>query len=113
VASLPRPPGFFDPDNPAERPAGPVPEEQQAAEGPEDGEKGEEQEQEEEQGGGKGSDKRSPMLSFTNTDMAFRDDVLVAGSYHGFNVYRLTAGGVPELMASIVCPGGQGDVSIV
>jgi len=56
---------------------------------------------------------RSPMLSFSNTDIAFRDDIMVAGSYHGFNVYQLDDGGVPNLMASVVCPGGQGDVSIV
>ena len=31
---------------------------------------------------------RSPMLSFSNTDMAFKDNVL-AGSYHGFNIYDL------------------------
>jgi hypothetical protein len=39
--------------------------------------------------------------------------VLVAGSYHGFNIYRLAQDGVPELLSSVVCPGGQGDVSIV
>ena len=41
---------------------------------------------------------RYPLLSFANTDMAFSGDVLVAGSYHGFNVYRLQDGGVPELI---------------
>ncbi len=56
---------------------------------------------------------RSPMLSFSNTDMAFRNDVMVAGSYHGFNIYQLDESGVPNLVASVVCPGGQGDVSIV
>ena len=34
-------------------------------------------------------DERFPLLSFCNTDIAFRDDVMVAGSYHGFNVYQL------------------------
>jgi hypothetical protein len=38
---------------------------------------------------------------------------MVAGSYHGFNVYKLGEDGVPELLSSVVCPGGQGDVSIV
>ena len=57
-------------------------------------------------------DPRSPMLSFSNTDIAFRDDVMVAGSYHGFNVYQLGDDGHPDLTASVVCPGGQGDVSI-
>lgn len=56
---------------------------------------------------------RSPLLDFANTDMAFFGDVLVAGSYHGFNLYKLGADGVPALMSSIVCPGGQGDVSVV
>ena len=45
--------------------------------------------------------------------MAFFDDVLVAGSYHGFNIYRLAGDGVPQLVSSVVCPGGQGDVSVV
>ena len=56
---------------------------------------------------------RAPLLSFSNTDMAFRDDIMVAGSYHGFNIYELGQDGVPSLTASVVCPGGQGDVSIV
>jgi hypothetical protein len=45
--------------------------------------------------------------------MAFSEDLLVAGSYHGFNMYKIQAGGVPMLISSVVCPGGQGDVSIV
>lgn len=56
---------------------------------------------------------RSPLLDFANTDMAFFGDVMVAGSYHGFNLYKLGADGVPALMSSVVCPGGQGDVSVV
>ncbi len=56
---------------------------------------------------------RSPLLSFSNTDMAFSKDILVAGNYHGFNIYRLGDNGVPSLLSSVVCPGGQGDVSIV
>jgi hypothetical protein len=58
-------------------------------------------------------DERSPLLSFANTDMAFAGDVLVAGNYHGFNIYRLADDGIPQLLSSVVCPGGQGDVSIV
>lgn len=58
-------------------------------------------------------DPRSPLLSFSNTDIAFRGNVMVAGSYHGFNIYQLGDDGIPELLASVVCPGGQGDVSIV
>jgi len=56
---------------------------------------------------------RYPMLSFSQSDMAFRDDLLVTGSYHGFNMYQIDEEGLPTLMTSVVCPGGQGDVSIV
>ena len=55
---------------------------------------------------------RAPLLSFSNTDIAFRDDIMVSGSYHGFNIYRLSDDGIPDLQSSVVCPGGQGDVSI-
>tara|TARA_Y100000389_G_scaffold49415_1_gene45120 strand:- start:4374 stop:6551 length:2178 start_codon:yes stop_codon:yes gene_type:complete len=55
----------------------------------------------------------SPILNFANTDMAFSKDLLVTGSYHGFNIYNILEDGIPELVSSIVCPGGQGDVSIV
>ncbi|HWH22473.1 MAG TPA: hypothetical protein VNT25_04170, partial [Allosphingosinicella sp.] len=55
--------------------------------------------------------KRSPFLSFANTDMAFSRDLLAVGNYHGFNLYRLV-NGMPRLLSSVVCPGGQGDVSI-
>ncbi len=103
VASLPRPPGFFDPANPAELPPRVL---EERAEGKAADDKDEKADEEEETS-------RPPLLSFSNTDMAFAGDVLVAGSYHGFNVYRLDADGVPQLMSSIVCPGGQGDVSIV
>ncbi|MEE8542356.1 MAG: DUF305 domain-containing protein, partial [Gammaproteobacteria bacterium] len=56
---------------------------------------------------------RAAMLSFSNTDIAFSGDVMVTGSYHGFNIYRLQEDGMPNLLSSVVCPGGQGDVSIV
>ena len=38
---------------------------------------------------------------------------MVAGSYHGFNIYQLQDNGVPKRLSSVVCPGGQGDVSVV
>ena len=106
VASLPKPAGFFDPDNPAGLPPIVPKDEEEEAEASER-EKDEQSNEDTEWG------ERSPLLSFSNTDMAFAGDVLVAGSYHGFNVYKLKADGVPELFSSVVCPGGQGDVSIV
>jgi uncharacterized protein (DUF305 family) len=99
IASLPKPPGFADPNNPSGVP--PEIESDDVEEG----------EQEVVPTGLK--EPRSPMLSFSNTDMAFSGDVLVVGNYHGFNVYRLGDDGVPSHLSSIVCPGGQGDVSIV
>src|SRR3546814_8510187 len=45
--------------------------------------------------------------------MAVKDDLRVTGSYHGCNIYRLGKDGVPALVSSTVCPGGQGDVSVV
>jgi len=107
VSAQRKPAGFFDPANPLEAPA-------KKAES-EDDEKDKEaqEEQDNKPKVPKNAETRSPMLSFSNTDMAFAGDVLVAGNYHGFNAYQLQEDGIPELMASIVCPGGQGDVSIV
>jgi uncharacterized protein (DUF305 family) len=96
VASLKKPVGFFDPDNPEEK-------------GSEDLSEDNENKTTEQIS----KSLRSPMLSFSNTDMAFKDDLLVAGSYHGFNMYQIDSNGVPNLITSVVCPGGQGDVSIV
>ena len=104
VAALPKPPGFFDPDNPAGLPPAKPDEDSDGTVDANDGQSNEDTEWGE----------RSPLLSFANTDMAFAGDVLVAGNYHGFNIYKLKPeDGVPELHSSVVCPGGQGDVSIV
>jgi uncharacterized protein (DUF305 family) len=105
VSSLPKPAGFVDPDNPAGLPPKHPREDDEEAAADDEAEEREKDEDEDK--------KRSPLLSFANTDMAFSGDVLVAGSYHGFNVYRLAQDGLPQLLSSIVCPGGQGDVSIV
>ena len=96
VKSLKKPTGFFDPKNPA-------------AKGSEDLTEDNENKTTAEIS----RSLRSPMLSFANTDMAFKDNILVAGSYHGFNIYELDDNGIPSLISSVVCPGGQGDVSIV
>ncbi len=95
--SLEKPPGFYDPKNPAGLP-------------PEDPNRDTEALDEEE--GGE-EDERFPLLSFANTDMAFIGDIMVAGNYHGFNIYQLQDNGVPKHLSSVVCPGGQGDISVV
>jgi uncharacterized protein (DUF305 family) len=107
VASLPRPPGFFDPENPSDlqpqMPAEDDDESDAARKADDDGENEDDTEWSE----------RYPFLSFSNTDMAFSGDVLAVGSYHGFNIYKLQEDGIPKLFSSVVCPGGQGDPSIV
>jgi hypothetical protein len=54
----------------------------------------------------------SNRLSFTNSDLAFSGNHAFVGNYHGFNTYDVERPGRPKLLASIVCPGGQGDVSV-
>ena len=100
VASLKKPTGFFDPDNRLEKGLG-------------DEEHDKTDDEEESPIESSASDQRRPMLSFDNTDMAFSNDLLIAGSYHGFNIYRLGQDGIPNHITSVVCPGGQGDVSVV
>ena len=125
VATLPKPAGFFNPANPADlRPPVPPKKDKDAAKEEAKPEAApapavaaatdpaaptparEEEDLTE-------FAERSPLLDFANTDIAFFDDVMVAGSYHGFNIYKLGSDGLPNLMSSVVCPGGQGDVSVV
>ena len=82
-------PGFFDPEA-IFAPAAPRPE----------GEEGEP------------ARPRYSPLALANSDMAVSGGRLFVGSFHGFNAYDLTEGAAPELALSVVCPGGQGDVSI-
>ena len=51
-------------------------------------------------------------FSFMNSDLAFDGHRLFAGNFTGFNVYDIEESQRPRLLASIVCPGGQGDVSV-
>ena len=106
VVALQKPAGFFDPENPAQ--LQPIKERDKSKdEAKNTSRRDGDEEEDEPQFGERGS-----LLSFAFTDMAFSGDVMVAGSYHGFNAYRLGQDGVPQLISSVVCPGGQGDVSI-
>ena len=109
IESQRKPLGFYDPENPAERGAEELDEDKEIK----DGEGTEEDEEKAQSIEEDAKSRRYPMLSFSNTDMAFRDDILVTGSYHGFNIYRINEIGLPKLITSVICPGGQGDVSIV
>jgi hypothetical protein len=69
VASVPRPPGFYNPDDLGD-------------------------------------------MSVANSDLAFFGDYVVIGNFNGFNIYDVSDPSAPELKTSVVCPGGQGDVSV-
>jgi hypothetical protein len=56
---------------------------------------------------------RPSLMNFANTDLVFAGDVVVAGNYHGFNAYDISLPREPKLLSSVVCPGGQGDVSVI
>jgi len=109
VASLPKPAGFFDPDRPSGLSARRLEElEAEAAASGNAPETPTEDEEEDEN-----ADPRPALLSFSNTDLLFSGDYLVAGNYHGFNTYDISNPSQPQHVASVVCPGGQGDVSLV
>ncbi|MGH9348868.1 MAG: LVIVD repeat-containing protein, partial [Vicinamibacterales bacterium] len=105
LATLPKPDGFFDPKAPAGDPTPPERDRSAPAAGESGAAPGAE--------GAASGDTRSPnRLSFANSDLAFRGNHLVMGNYHGFNTYDIENARRPRLLASVVCPGGQGDVSI-
>jgi hypothetical protein len=88
VSNLPKPEGFFNPDEPPGFVRPPQPE-------------------------GTPRPPQNPnQLSFTNSDLAFSGSHVIVGNYHGFNTYNIERANRPQLIASVVCPGGQGDVSI-
>ena len=49
---------------------------------------------------------------FSNTDLALQGQYLYQGNYNGFQIYDLDDPNTPMLALSVVCPGGQGDVSV-
>jgi len=97
VASLPKPQGFFDPKQPAgeptapERPAGA----DSTVTGP-----------------ASPTNPRSSALNFANSDLAFGGTLLFLGNFNGFNTFEVEDPRKPRLLGSVVCPGGQGDVSV-
>jgi len=108
IANLPKPEGFFDPNAPAGR--GSPPERNPNA-----------PELDATAPGGPPTPPgvtppfdpvASNRLGFTNSDLAFSGTHAFVGNYHGFNTYDIERPGRPRLQASVVCPGGQGDVSV-
>ncbi|MGE0158157.1 MAG: LVIVD repeat-containing protein [Gemmatimonadales bacterium] len=49
---------------------------------------------------------------FINSDLAFRGELLYQGNYQGFQVFDISDPSEPQLAVSVLCPGGQGDVSV-
>jgi hypothetical protein len=51
-------------------------------------------------------------FAFPNSDLAFQGDHAFVGNFNGFNIYDISNPAAPTLTTSVVCPGGQGDVSV-
>ena len=52
------------------------------------------------------------QLAFANSDLAFEGNHLFMGNFYGVNVYDISHPAQTTLLTSLVCPGGQGDVSV-
>jgi hypothetical protein len=88
IATLPKPPGFA-PGDMVGAPAPPPP----AAEGQPPG---------------------PPAVQYgsTNSDLAFSGNHVFVGNYNGINFYDIDNPMKIKLRTSLICPGGQGDVSV-
>ena len=103
LANVPKPQGFFDPKAPAGEPNPRMPDE----DGPPANAKAKKP---------AAKPKTPPRpwggLNFANSDLAFSGNHLFVGNFSGFNVYDISNPASPALVTSVVCPGGQGDVSV-
>src|SRR6202011_3520648 len=52
------------------------------------------------------------QLAFANSDLAFQGNHLFQGNFYGMNIYDISNPANATLLTSLVCPGGQGDVSV-
>jgi hypothetical protein len=52
------------------------------------------------------------QLAFANSDLAFQGNHLFQGNFYGVNIYDISNPAQAALLTSLVCPGGQGDVSV-
>jgi hypothetical protein len=93
LATLPKPPGFAPGEGTVVAPIESTPEQGVA-------------------GGGRGG--RPPAIQYgsTNSDLAFSGNHLFVGNYNGINFYDIDSPTKIKLRTSILCPGGQGDVSV-
>jgi hypothetical protein len=52
------------------------------------------------------------QLAFANSDIAFQGNHLFQGNFYGVNIYDISSPAKTRLLTSLLCPGGQGDVSV-
>ena len=52
------------------------------------------------------------QLAFANSDLAFQGNHLFMGNFYGVSIYDISDPAKARLLTSMVCPGGQGDVSV-
>jgi hypothetical protein len=52
------------------------------------------------------------QLAFANSDLAFSGKHLFQGNFYGVSIYDISIPKQTKLVTSMVCPGGQGDVSV-
>ncbi|HEX4380584.1 MAG TPA: hypothetical protein VH022_11150 [Candidatus Acidoferrum sp.] len=52
------------------------------------------------------------QLAFANSDLAFQGTHLFQGNFYGMNIFDISNPANVKLLTSMVCPGGQGDVSV-
>jgi len=52
------------------------------------------------------------QLAFANSDLAFQGSHLFQGNFYGVNIFDISNPANTKLVTSLICPGGQGDVSV-
>ena len=52
------------------------------------------------------------QLGYANSDLAFQGTHLFQGNFYGVSIYDIANPAATKLLTTLVCPGGQGDVSV-
>ena len=52
------------------------------------------------------------QLGYANSDFAFQGTHLFQGNFYGVSIYDIATPAATKLLTTLVCPGGQGDVSV-